>query len=276
MQHETRLTAYPRSWNQHTPALSGEHTLDVTGFELNVTLSEVELQHVYYPLLAHLFHLADASRLRPIAGLAGIPGSGKSTFAATLARVARTVEGDDALATVSLDGWHWENRIHEWKHIRDVDGQRVPLKQRKGCPESFNVPVYAQTLRQLQRRDENLRIPVYDRNLHEPVRDRQKVPRSIRVILTEGNYILSSVPPWDVLHTILSTSIALHCDMDRARDRVIQRHRRGGRSREDAIVRYERNDLHNTRIVVETLLYAEIHVRFDPEPEVVRRTLAHS
>ncbi len=54
-----------------------------------------------------------------MAGLGGIPGSGKSTFAAALALVAGRIWPAGWLAVVGMDGWHYPNAVLDKKTIID-------------------------------------------------------------------------------------------------------------------------------------------------------------
>jgi pantothenate kinase len=268
MTEGTLLTDYPASWRKKLDALCGEVELDVAGFATRVAIQRPELQRVYLPVLGLLEAQSQSSPQRVVAGLAGIPGSGKSTFAAILRHLATTLIGMDHLAVVALDGWHWNNLIHERKRIRDVDGRMVPLKERKGCTESFNAPVYAEYLRRLNDPQATLSIPVYDRTLHEPVPDAMTVTPASRLILAEGNYLVSQARPWDEVFEAIGPRFYLACDPEVAKDRVIARHVRGGCSLDQARDRIDRNDEHNMRFVLATASHAEYEIAFSPAPRV--------
>ena len=74
-----------------------------------------------------LRHRLDGGR-RTLLGIAGAPGSGKSTFASWL----QQQFGADLAVVVPMDGFHLGNAI--------IDG--TPLRQRKGAMDTFDVGGY--------------------------------------------------------------------------------------------------------------------------------------
>src|SRR5690606_6090836 len=126
---------------------------------------------------------------RLLAGLAGIPAGGKSTFTAALAHVAGRVLGPDRFITIGMDGWHLPNAILDRRWTTDEHGHRVPLRRRKGGPQSFGVLAMTAALRQLREARRTVRLPVYDRRLHDPVPDGITVGQEVDIILIEGNYL---------------------------------------------------------------------------------------
>jgi len=263
------VTDYPASWRDRLEDLCGELELTVAGLSTRIQLRRAELEGAYLPVLALLHEKAQTASTRVVAGLAGIPGGGKSTFAEVLRHLATRLVPEDGLTVMPLDGWHWSNLTHERKRIRDADGRMVPLKESKGCPESFNAPVYAHHLRRLREPTFELAIPLYDRERHEPVPDAMTITRDARVILAEGNYLLAQMPPWDEVFEAIAPRFYLACDPELARQRVIARHQRGGRSEQEAVARFRRNDAHNTQIVLGTAAHADYEIAFTPCPQVV-------
>lgn len=120
---------------------------------------------------------------RVILGIAGTPGSGKSTFAEWI----RQQFGPGQAVVVPMDGFHLGNAI--------IDG--TPLRQRKGAMETFDAGGYLSLLRRLVRRDEPVvYAPEFRRTLDEPVAASIAVPAEVPLIITEGNYLLMEHQPW--------------------------------------------------------------------------------
>ncbi len=235
-------------------ALSGEMDVEAAGFSLCVKITPVALRNAYLPVLELLLR-AGADERRVLAGLAGIPGGGKSTFAAALQRVADEVIGPGALVVVGIDGWHLPNHVLDARTTRGADGSLVPLRQRKGGPESYDVVALLDSLKTLRAATGEVRLPAYDRRLHEPRADAITIPGTARFIILEGNYVLGGVgdvPAWDDVSAMLAPTFFLACDRDLARRRVIERHIRGGLPNEAARVKHDRNDRLNTDIVLST------------------------
>ncbi|ADX74721.1 nucleoside/nucleotide kinase family protein [Pseudarthrobacter phenanthrenivorans] len=120
---------------------------------------------------------------RVILGIAGAPGSGKSTFAEWI----RQQFGPGQAVVVPMDGFHLGNAI--------IDG--TPLRQRKGAMDTFDAGGYLSLLRRLVRRDEPVvYAPEFRRTLDEPVAASIAVPAEVPLIITEGNYLLMEQQPW--------------------------------------------------------------------------------
>jgi pantothenate kinase len=181
---------------------------------------------------------------RYLLGIAGIGGAGKSTLAARLlAAVEQAAPGMARL--VPMDGFHLANAV------LDAWG----LRPYKGAPQTFDAAGYIDLLRRLRDADAlSMPFPVYDRALHEPMLrpgdPASTVDASIRLIITEGNYLLLDQPPWSQLADVLDECWLLETDAVTARQWIIGRHVRGGRSAEDAEAHYERTDLPNANLVM--------------------------
>lgn len=260
------MTPPPTDWLKRLPQPPGRITLDVAGHETPVLLTHEALEAVYLPLLADLEMRSRSHRV--VAGLAGIPGSGKSTVAAVLVDLADRLLGPGAFAACGIDGWHLPNSILDTRRTLDPGGQPIPLRRRKGSPESFDVPAIAEAIRALRADDRDLSLPVYDRRIHDPRPDALIVPRQTRIILIEGNYLLDDQPPWEAVARQLAPTFFLACDPDLARRRVIDRHVRGGCSPEQAEHKYAENDGPNARLVLQHIARADWIIQLDRCPSL--------
>ena len=123
-----------------------------------------------------LRRLVNDSPPRRILGLAGCPGAGKST----LARVIVAEMPGTAIA-VPMDGFHLANSVL----------QQFGRTARKGAPDTFDVDGYVALLARL-RTDSTSTIyaPEFRRNVEEPVAAAIVVSPAVRLVVTEGNYLL--------------------------------------------------------------------------------------
>lgn len=183
--------------------------------------------------------LASELRSKPqshrwMVGIAGIPGSGKSTLASQLAERLPGIA-----AVVPLDGFHYSNHRLAALGLRAV----------KGSPPTFDFDAFFETLRSLRSGDRPIQVPLYDRATHEPVPG-PIIDPSVRIIITEGNYLLLDQEPWISLSDVLDECWFVDTALDQARLWIINRHVAGGRDFKDAEEHYERNDLPNARLVL--------------------------
>lgn len=257
-----RVRACLGPWLERAADLVGPVEVDVAGYATRVELTAAALERVYLPVLALLAESSRSER-RVLAGLAGIPGGGKSTFAAVLAHVAERLVPPQHLVIIGMDGWHYPNAILDRRTIREADGGTVCLRARKGGPESFDVASMTAALRDLQSAAGDVALPVYDRRRHDPVPAGLIVPAATRIVLVEGNYLLCDAPPWDAASALLHPKLLLECDPSLARERVIARHVRGGLTTQEAAMKYEANDRKNTDVVLASAARADAVIRFD-------------
>ena len=191
-------------------------------------------------LAAHLRRWGDASK-RVIVGIAGIPGSGKSTLGRLLLKAINR-DSSGIAVLVPMDGFHLTTQRLEELGLRD----------HKGAPATFDAEGYCRLLEQARDPTGTVRFPIYDRQVHERVfddRDDHAISSAVRVIITEGNYLLLDFEPWSALARVLDECWLLDTPIEQARHWTIRRHIRGGRSRDDAETHYERSDALNAKLV---------------------------
>jgi pantothenate kinase len=95
---------------------------------------------------------------RLIVGLAGAPGTGKSTAAAALA--ARLPDA----VVLPMDGFH----------LPQAELVRLDRRERMGAPDTYDVDAFVAllaALRDLRNSGATLRAPSFDRRVEEPVAD---------------------------------------------------------------------------------------------------------
>ena len=186
---------------------------------------------------------------RVIVGIAGIPAAGKSTLGRLLLEAINqdapgAGAGAGAGVLVPMDGYHLTNR--------HLDG--LGLRNRKGAPATFDARGYCRLLEQARDPAKVLRFPIYDRQLHEPVFDDRvdhTITPAVRVVITEGNYLLLDQEPWPSLARVLDECWYLDTPMQWARQWMVDRHVRGGRGRDDAQAHYEISDALNAKLVLQ-------------------------
>ncbi|MGU3411397.1 nucleoside/nucleotide kinase family protein [Microbacterium sp. M1A1_1b] len=162
---------------------------------------------------------------RTVLGIAGAPGAGKSTLARRIATEVDTRLGTGVAVQVPMDGFHLANGA------LDALGRH----DRKGAIDTFDADGYVALVRRLVAATEPVVwAPDFDRRVDEPVAGSIAVPRSTRLVVSEGNYLLDDSDPWAALPTLFTETWFCAVD-DRVRvDRLVGRHMRHGRDHEAA------------------------------------------
>ncbi|WP_433687147.1 nucleoside/nucleotide kinase family protein [Micromonospora carbonacea] len=203
-------------------------------------------------LVARARALADAGP-RQLLGIAGAPGAGKSTLAE---RVVAELGGVARL--VPMDGFH----------LAQAELRRLGLDARKGAVDTFDVVGYVSLLRRLRRLEPtSVWAPEFRRDLEEPVAGAIEVPPEVRLVVTEGNYLLLPDYPWDEVRALLHEAWFLDLDVEVRRRRLTARHEAYGRSPEQARAWALGSDETNAALVAGTADRADLVVRLaDPPP----------
>jgi pantothenate kinase len=157
---------------------------------------------------------------RALVGITGPPGAGKSTLAQRLVTAA-----GPAAAWVPMDGFH----------LADAALDRLGLRSRKGAPETFDGWGYLALLRRLAAEtDHPVYAPDFERTLEQPLAGAIPVGPEVRLVVTEGNYLLLDRPPWPLVRGALTEVWYVDADPDVRRDRLVARHIEFGKSPAEA------------------------------------------
>ena len=182
--------------------------------------------------------LADLASPRRLLGIAGQPGAGKSTLASEL--VDALVAAGTTAVLVPMDGFHLAQRELE----------RLGRADRKGAPDTFDVDGYVALLSRLRLPDgRTVYAPEFRREIEEPVAGAVAVGPDVRVVVTEGNYLLHDDHGWDQVRELLDTVWYLDLPQTTRVERLVARLERHGRSPEDALAWATGPDERNARIV---------------------------
>lgn len=172
---------------------------------------------------------------RTIVALAGAPGSGKSTIAEELVRRLNAAE-DGRAALLPMDGFHFDDML------LDQLGRRV----RKGAPDTFDVDGLRAMLQRLRTNsDASVVVPVFDRAIEIARAGARPIPRSVEIVVTEGNYLLLDEAPWNTLRPLFDLTVMIRTPLEELRRRLTERWIGYGLPAPDIRAKVEDNDLPN-------------------------------
>ncbi|MCD6289546.1 MAG: nucleoside/nucleotide kinase family protein [Anaerolineae bacterium] len=204
----------------------------IDGFDQPLRVTVEEVRDGYLPLAQRLWKLQRSLGRRMLVGISGLPGSGKTVTAATLARVLDVLgqaHGGQAIH-LSLDGFHRPNAWLESHTGPDYDGHTVILRTIKGAPNTFDAETAARLLRRVRESEDEVPFPVYSRVLHDPIPGAVRVTSSHRIVVFEGNYLFLDLPPWPVLRGLFDVRMFVKTPEQARLRNLRERHRRGGKS----------------------------------------------
>jgi pantothenate kinase len=150
-----------------------------------------------------------------------------------------------------MDGFHFDDRVLEARGLR----------ARKGSPETFDRPGLAVLLARLRAGEDEVAIPVFDRNIELSRAGGAVVDAATRFVLVEGNYLLLDEPGWRDLAALFDLRIFLDVDRRELERRLRRRWDQHGLSPEQAGAKVSENDLPNADRVNERRLPADLVVR---------------
>ena len=160
-----------------------------------------------------------ARERRVILGITGPPGAGKTRLAELVASTF-----DDAVH-VPMDGFH----------LADVELRRLGRLNRKGAMDTFDGDGYRALLERIRATPTHtVYAPAFDRDIEQPIAGSIAVPPEVRLVVTEGNYLLDDEPPWPSVREQLSEVWFIDVSRDERRRRLVTRHVEFGKSPEQA------------------------------------------
>jgi pantothenate kinase len=185
---------------------------------------------------------AAAEGRRALLGITGPPAAGKTPLAEHLLTALAAQAPDRAawFAHVPMDGFH----------LADAVLDRLGRRDRKGAPDTFDVAGYAALLRRLHALDEEtVYAPGFARDLEQPIAGAIAVGPEVRLVVTEGNYLLLPEPGWRAVRTLLDEVWYVHLQDEVRLDRLVSRHVEFGKDPAAAIAWATGTDQRNAELV---------------------------
>ncbi|MCD8019579.1 MAG: nucleoside/nucleotide kinase family protein [Clostridiales bacterium] len=214
----------------------------VNGFEIEAKYSENAIHHIFLPVLERFTKMQEEKKERLIVFLAAPPAVGKTTLTLFLENLAESKEHLARVQSVGLDGFHYHTEYIQ-SHTVERWGKKIPMKQVKGCPETFDAVHFLEKVRELKQGDPLW--PIYDRNIHDVVEDAVRI--TAPVVIIEGNWLLLDESPWKECREMADYTILIRSGEEMLRERLIQRKMKGGLSREEALAWYLESESVNVK-----------------------------
>ncbi len=205
-------------------------------------------------LVPHILDMeSKAGGQRIAVGLAGGPGTGKSTLAAELVTMLNAVRPGSA-ALVPMDGFHMKHAKIEAMGQADY----------KGAPHTFEGAAFVGFLHHLKHAAEPVSGPGYSRKIEDVVEDAFTIQPDVKVLVVEGNYLLLTEGPWAGVKALLDYAVFIHVPRETVRARLLKRHGEEGLfSEERNKAHIERNDLPNYDLVEGSRARADVVFEMD-------------
>ena len=218
------------------------YTYQVNGLDTTAVYDDNTVEQIFIPLLKKWSILHQQMKRRIIIFLSAPPGVGKTTTAQFLEYLSKEWKEVEEIQAVGLDGFHYHQE-YILSHDIEVDGCKVPMKDVKGCPETFDIKKLKEKIGCLKKGD--TKWPVYDRKIHDVRENAVDVKKEI--VLIEGNRLLLKEKPWDTLIKECDDSVFISADETLLKERLIHRKMMGGLNRKEAEAFYEKSDRKNIR-----------------------------
>lgn len=187
------------------------------------------MEDVYASLTAKIWGVASSrAPRRTVIGIAGPPGSGKTTIAAHVLTRINAMPANGSLkpaVAVAMDGFHYT------RAQLDAFSDPAEAHKRRGAPWTFDVEAVLDLVGQLhastlvdphERRD--ILAPSFDHAIKDPVPDDISILAEASIVILEGNYLLLDDGSWRDIGPLLDFRILVHVSHEEARLRVAQRH----------------------------------------------------
>lgn len=199
------------------------------------------------PLADELIKKAGTAK-RFIVGIAGPPGSGKTTLADELCK--RLLSKGESAVVVPMDGYHFDDIVLNKR------GQR----SRKGAYYTFDATGFLHLIKRIKSNEPDIAIPVFDRTIELSRAAADVIDGSTRFILVEGLYLLLKREPWSALKPLFDVSVFLDVPKAELERRLTQRILHHGHDEAYAKNWIASNDMLNADEVISNSAVADITI----------------
>ena len=229
------------------------YNMEINGLWQEVKFTEETIEEIFMPFLHELTDLKMTLDRKVIAYLVAPPGAGKSTLAPFLEKLSRERSSEvDPIRALGMDGYHYTAAYMKITSV-ERDGEKILMNDIKGAPETFDVDLLVDKIREA--RSEGTNWNIYDRKIHDVLPDYWSVEDDI--LLIEGNYLLLKEKGWTNVRVLSDYSVFIEAKPSFLRERLINRKILGGKSREEAERFYNFSDAKNIERVLKNSARAD-------------------
>ncbi|ATY65498.1 kinase-related protein [Cordyceps militaris] len=192
---------------------------------------------------------------RLLIGIAGIPGSGKTTFSKVITsslndKAAKQNPGTPSPAAfLPMDGFHYP------RSYLSAQVDAAFHHARRGASFTFDAPKFLELVIKLRNMplDTDIKVPSFDHAVKDPKEDDIVITPTQRIVVVEGNYVALNANVWRDAAALFDELWFVEVDFNRARERLAPRHVRAGivANLEDGYKRADENDLVNGKEIVD-------------------------
>lgn len=162
---------------------------------------------------------------RYVVGIAGCPGSGKSTLSRRLCTKINTKfsesgpQGADnnVAVVVPMDGFHLTRKQ------LDATQQPALAHKRRGAHWTFDAEGFVASVASVRSPGSAAAFPSFDHAVGDPVPGAIRVEAHHQVVIVEGLYLFLDAPPWNQLMPLFDKKCFIKCPIGLAMHRVMHR-----------------------------------------------------
>lgn len=221
------------------------------GEQLNIATNDEDL---LVERVKQLLQRSGGARI--VISLAGMPGSGKSTWCAKI--IEKLNKLGIKSASIPQDGYHM------YRKELDMLPNKEEAHRRRGAPFTFNSQAFLDLVKTIKTK-EDIYAPSFDHALKDPLENDIHIGKDVIVVLIEGNYVSLKDETWNEIEDYVDDTWFIDTPLNVVRERLIERHLQLGicGSKQEAIDRADGSDLNNAKYILTNSKPAAVRINWN-------------
>uniref|UniRef100_A0AC35GVW1 Phosphoribulokinase/uridine kinase domain-containing protein n=1 Tax=Panagrolaimus sp. PS1159 TaxID=55785 RepID=A0AC35GVW1_9BILA len=218
------------------------------------------MEELYNELTQKAINLMNESNgNRILIGIAGPPGSGKTTTAKNVCEKINQKQDAEIAAVMPMDGFHFTRN-----ELSKMENPEYLFK-RRGAPFTFNSKELLEKVKELKCSKTLVTAPSFNHSIKDPKENDIQISSTIKIVILEGNYLLLKDPIWCEISKELNQKWLITADWEIIKERLIQRHLNAGicSNFNEALERANENDIPNGKYIIENSVKPDFTFRGD-------------